>query len=248
MQLGPGRCGGPFVLSRDIMNSLFSVDGPLMRAMSDLLTLLKLNFLTLLCCLPVFTAGAAVTALHYCIMKMLDGKEGKITPMYFAQFRANLKSMTPVWLILLLAGVILYIDYFVFGKGTSRYLVVPVYAIALVLAALVVWIFPLGARFENSLSAKFKNAAIMSIGAFPRTLGMIAVTGVSAFVFTQSIRLFPLAVCFGISLPAYLCAFLYYPVIKKQIRAMTGEAEEQEDSEEVKEQDSAEGESDGGAL
>ena len=74
MQLGPGRCGGPFVLSRDIMNSLFSVDGPLMRAMSDLLTLLKLNFLTLLCCLPVFTAGAAVTALHYCIMKMLDGK------------------------------------------------------------------------------------------------------------------------------------------------------------------------------
>ena len=217
------------------MNSLFSVDGPLMRAMSDLLTLLKLNFLTLLCCLPVFTVGAAVTAMHYCIMKMLDGKEGKIVPMYFAQFRANLKSMTPVWLILLLAAVILYIDYYVFGKSTSRFLVVPVYVIGLLLTALSMWIFPLGARFENSLSAKFKNAAIMSVGAFPRTLGMMAVTGVAAFIFSQSLRLLPIAACFGISLPAYLCAFLYYPVIKKQIRAMTGETEESGDSEEVEE-------------
>ena len=77
---------------------------------------------------------------------------------------------------------------------------------------------------------------------------MIAVTGVTAFVFTQSLRLLPLAVCFGVSLPAYLCAFLYYPVIKKQIRAITGETEESGDSEEADEQNFTEGESDGGAL
>ena len=230
------------------MNTLFSADGPLMRAMSDLLTLLKLNFLTLLCCLPVFTAGAALTALHYCIMRMMEGRDGKVASMYFTQFRANLKSMTPVWIILLFAGGILYMDYYVFGRSTSRFLVAPVYAIALILAALIVWIFPLGARFENSLSAKFKNAAIMSIGAFPRTLGMIAVTGVTAFVFTQSLRLLPLAVCFGISLPAYFCALLYYPVIKRQIRTITGETEESGDSEEAEEQNFTEGESDGGAL
>ena len=179
---------------------------------------------------------------------MMEGRDGKVASMYFTQFRANLKSMTPVWIILLFAGGILYMDYYVFGKSASRFLVAPVYAIALILAALIVWIFPLGARFENSLSAKFKNAAIMSIGAFPRTLGMIAVTGVSAFVFTQSLRLLPLAVCFGISLPAYFCALLYYPVIKRQIRAITGETEESGDSEEAEEQNFTEGESDGGAL
>lgn len=218
------------------MNSLFSVDGPLMRAMSDLLTLLKLNFLTLLCCLPVFTAGAAFTALHYCIMKMMDGKDGEIASVYFTQFRANLKSMTPAWLILLFTGGILYVDYYVFGESDSRFLVAPVYAIAVVLAAILLWIFPLGARFENSLSAKFKNAALMSIGAFPRTLGMMAVTGVAAFIFTQSIRLVPIAACFGLSLPAYLCALFYYPVIKRQIRARTGETEdsgEPDNSEEI---------------
>ena len=219
-----------------------------MRAMSDLLTLLKLNFLTLLCCLPIFTAGAAITAMHYCIMKMLDRKDGKIASMYFTQFRANLKSMTPVWLILLFSALVLYIDYYVFGRSASRFLVVPAYAIALLLSAISVWIFPLGARFENSLSAKFKNAAIMSVGAFPRTLGMMAVTGVSAFVFSQSLRLLPIAACFGLSLPAYLSAFLYYPVIKKQIRAMTGESEEREGTEEAEDQDLSEDMGDGGAL
>ena len=70
---------------------------------------------------------------------------------------------------------------------------------------------------------------------------MIAVTGVTAFVFTQSLRLLPLAVCFGISLPAYFCALLYYQVIKRQIRAITGETEESGDSEVVEEPDSSEG-------
>ena len=58
-----------------------------MRALSDLFTLLKLNLLTLLCCLPLVTAGAALTALHYCLLKMLDQEEGKILPMYFGQFK-----------------------------------------------------------------------------------------------------------------------------------------------------------------
>ena len=58
-----------------------------MRALSDLFTLLKLNLLTLLCCLPLVTAGAALTALHYCLMKMLDQEEGKIVPQYLGQFR-----------------------------------------------------------------------------------------------------------------------------------------------------------------
>ena len=98
------------------MNTLFSADGPLMRAMSDLLTLLKLNFLTLLCCLPVFTAGAALTALHYCIMRMMEGRDGKVASMYFTQFRANLKSMTPVWIILLFAGAGIALDHLLSKK------------------------------------------------------------------------------------------------------------------------------------
>lgn len=58
----------------------------------------------------------------------------------------------------------------------------------------------------------------------------------SCSLFTQSIRLAPIAACFGLSLPAYLCALFYYPVIKRQIRARTGETEdsgEPDNSEEI---------------
>ena len=44
-----------------------------MRALSDLTTLVVLNLLTLLCCVPVVTAGAALCALNYCTMKMTEG-------------------------------------------------------------------------------------------------------------------------------------------------------------------------------
>ena len=60
------------------MGNLFSPEGPVMGALSDLMTLLKLNLLTLLCCLPVVTAGAALTSLHYCVMKMREGEDGYI--------------------------------------------------------------------------------------------------------------------------------------------------------------------------
>ena len=82
---------------------------------------------------------------------------------------------------------------------------------------LYVWFFPLAAKFENSFGAKFKNAFLMAVGALPRTVAMVAIWVVTLFVLTQYYRLLPLFLFFGISLPAYLSSFLYYPVIKRQI-------------------------------
>ena len=45
------------------MKYMFDQDGPVMRALSDLSTLVFLNILTALCCIPVVTAGAALAAM-----------------------------------------------------------------------------------------------------------------------------------------------------------------------------------------
>lgn len=203
-----------------------------MRALSDLFTLLKLNLLTLLCCLPLVTAGAALTALHYCLMKMLDQEEGKIVPQYLGQFRENLSSMMLPWLILAGAAGVLFLDLKIFPAGSggmSGLLRIPVYLGFFLLHGICQWIFPLAAVLDNSAGAKFRNALLMMTGAFPRTLAMMTLSAVIPFVLFYSVRLLPLAFLFGISLPAYFCSFIYSPVIKNQLELKTGEGKEEGD-------------------
>ena len=43
----------------------FDLDSSLMQGLNKVADLMFLNLLTLLCCVPVVTAGASFTALHY---------------------------------------------------------------------------------------------------------------------------------------------------------------------------------------
>lgn len=65
--------------------------------------------------------------------------------------------------------------------------------------------------------AAFKNAAILAVAYFPRTLLMAAVTVVIPYLLFNVTRLLPLFFILGISLPAYFCALMYTPIFKKMI-------------------------------
>ena len=109
---------------------------------------------------------------------------------------------------------------------------VPVYLIAILFAMLFVWIFPLMARLENSFFAKFKNAAILAILHLPRTIAMVFIYGVIWFLLREDLRLVPIAVVLGISLPAYLSTLLYIPVIKELIQRLTQQNDNGKENEE----------------
>ena len=213
------------------MNGLFSTDGPIFRAMSDLLSLFLINILTIVCCLPVVTAGAAFCSMHYCVMKIQDGEDANVISMFFEQFKVNFKSITPVWLVYLGTGVLLGFFFRTVSLNqtqVSNPVLVILYVLIAVYVAMFAWLFPMAARFENSAVAKIKNAILMTVGAFPQTVGMVAIWVVILFVLSQSYRLIPLLFVFGLSPPAYLSSFLYYPMIKKQIERMTTEPEDTE--------------------
>ena len=46
------------------MGRIFDMDSPVMRFLGRLADLMILNLVTLLCCLPVVTIGASLTAMH----------------------------------------------------------------------------------------------------------------------------------------------------------------------------------------
>ena len=51
------------------MGKLFNIDSPVMRFLGKVADLMILNLVTLLCCIPVVTIGASLTAMHYVLLK-----------------------------------------------------------------------------------------------------------------------------------------------------------------------------------
>ncbi len=210
------------------MKNMLDLDGPLVRALSDLNTLVILNILTALFCIPVITAGASVAAMHYVIMEMFENRGDGAAREFWKRFKENLRNATPVWLILLAAAVFIYVDCRIIMGGQTglpRAMLVPLYIGAFIEASIAVYAFPLTARFVYSTGATFKNSAILAVANFPRTVLMVLYHVIMPYLLFNVSRLLPLFFLVGISLPAYFSALLYMPVIRKMI----GEPEPDED-------------------
>ena len=72
--------------------------------------MILLNFLWMVCSLPVITAGASTTALFYCTLKLHKDKDISVIRDFFKSFRQNFMQSTIAWVLLLLAGGVLWME------------------------------------------------------------------------------------------------------------------------------------------
>lgn len=188
------------------------MENPVMRALSTTADLIMLNLLTILCCLPVVTIGAALTALNTAAIKIVRGEETAPVKDYFRAFRVNFKKGTVLGLIFLLVFAVLIVDYLAAGNAVS--ILRPVIAaIALLVLMLGQYAFALLARYENTLRGTLKNALLLSIGYFPRTLGMAVFAAALWLLAIQFLRYgAPILFLFGFSLPCYVTILLLQKV------------------------------------
>ena len=184
------------------------MENPVMRALSTTADLIVLNLLTVLCCLPVVTVGAALTALNTAAIKIVRGEESAPVKDYFRAFRVNFKKGTILGLVFLLVFVVLIVDYLAAGNAVS--ILRPVIsAIALLVLMLGQYAFAMLARYENTLRGTLKNALLLSIGYFPRTLGMAVFAAALWLLAIQFLRYgAPILFLFGFSLPCYVTILL----------------------------------------
>ena len=208
---------------------IFDNEGPLMSVLNKLADLLWINMLTLLCCIPVVTAGAAMTAMHFVLLQIVRNEEGYLTRPFFKSFRQNFRQATIIWLfILVLMGVFagnVYLQsagYLKLQGGARAIIAVGVFLVLCV----VVRVFPFLAKFENSIFNTVKYAFMSSIAQFPQTLLMMILYAVPPVVLFFFPKAFPVVFLFGISLPAYVSALLYnklFARLEEQIlQAQTG--------------------------
>lgn len=192
------------------MNNLLNPDNPVMQFITKITTSVYLNILWFLCCIPIITAGASTTALFYVTLKLAKNEEGNITKAFFHSFKENFKQATKIWLILLGLGIILGLDGYIFYHmcfsnifwtiGTA------VFIIALVAYAIILmYIFPLLARFDNTSKAMFINSIMIGMRFLFCTVLMAIIYFIMGFVI---INIFTPAVIFGEGLCALLCSYL----------------------------------------
>ena len=197
------------------MSWLFDADKPLMRSLSIIADLIILNILTVLCSLPIVTAGAAVTSMYYVAIRIIRNEDGSMLKDYFHAFRANFKKATLLWLILLIATVLLYVDYIAAGLFIPV-LRVGIGAIAVIVLSVSLYAFALLARYENLLFVTLKNAAVLAVGYFPKTLGMTVFTLAFWMLSIYFIQYgAPILLMFGLSLPCYVCVLLMNGMFNK---------------------------------
>lgn len=200
------------------MNKLFDMDSPIMRFLSRMADLIILNMLMIICCIPIITVGAAFTAMHYVLLKMIRDEEGYLIRGFLKSFVQNFRQATLIWLLMLLIIVVYLGDWLIFrfsAVAFPRALIIGVTAIGILILMVSMYVFPVLARFDNTIKKTINNALLLAFANLPRTI-LMAVLYALPFVFgyfTAYSWIF--IIMFGFSLPAYGAAWLYSNIFKK---------------------------------
>lgn len=197
---------------------LFDIDSPLIHVLNKVADLMWLNILTMICCIPIFTIGASLTAMHYMALKIVRDEECYITKGFFRAFKENFKKATVIWLILAVVACILIGDFYILNKSDlefNKWVKAAITFVGILVVFTATFVFPLLAKFENTIMGTIKNACMVGILQFPKTILMIVFAALPIVAMIFSWRLFPFVFLFGMSLPAFLSAMLYSKFFKK---------------------------------
>ena len=179
--------------------------------MSKVADLCILNIICVVCCIPVITAGASITAMYYVTLKMVRNEEAYIVRSFFKSFKQNFKQATIINLIMLLIGLVLYVDLNVskaMQAGAGQIFHVIFMAFVLIYFILFLYVYPVLARFYNTIKNTIKNALFMAIRHLPYTVDMVLIAVcplLLLFVKSYQIQstLFVLFLLMGFALIAY---------------------------------------------
>lgn len=199
-----------------MFQAIFDLDNPVFRFLSRLVDLVVLNVLFLISCIPMFTIGAALTALYYVCINDWNPQDAHIFKKYTKSFKENFKKSTIIWLIMLAAGVVVGTDLWYMlsrwrdtGVGAYRIGIIICIICTILYLCIFTYVWPLQAKFENKIAATLKNALGMAVAHLPETLIAWCIAGVAGYCvyrYTIMLAMFLVLLC---STVAYIQSTLF---------------------------------------
>lgn len=153
----------------------FSTEGPLYKFMMQFMDLLVLNFMWLLCSIPIVTIGASTAAASAVAMKMAKDEEGYIAKQFLKEFKRNWKQGTILWALLLVASYGLYLDFQILGASENPSYLVIFMTVGLIFLMVIcfTYSFALIARYENTILNTIQNSMKIVMQHFGRTVALL---------------------------------------------------------------------------
>jgi uncharacterized membrane protein YesL len=180
-------------------------EGGLYAWMEKLFDAVALNFLWLLCSLPLVTAGAAVTAFYYATVKVIRGERGHILTEFWRSFRLNFVKATLIWMsfasliFILLINRNIAIDI----EGYFGIFLLCLYTVIVALfLGVLLYVFPVISRFYMTVPQVLKLSVYMCFRYLHYTLGLLTISASAvAVVYFQPLLVFcvPVGVLYCLS-------------------------------------------------
>ncbi len=204
--------------------NLFQYDSAFFNGLARVTDFLILNVLWIICSLPIVTMGAATTALYYSMIKIVREKDSGIVKMFFRSFLQNLKQGCCLTIIFLIGGIVLYLGIQTYSTIGSSFSII---AMTILIVSLIIWgiifsyAFPLLAQFDNTIKNTIKNAFLISISNFRKTLIITVLNLLPIILYLALPRIFvlssPIWLLLGIAIIAFFNTKIFVKIFDNYI-------------------------------
>lgn len=184
--------------------------------------LLVLNLLFILCCLPVVTVGAALSAMYAVNLRSIRYGDGYIVKTFFKAFKQSFFQATGAWFLFCAFAAILFADYrfwiYMGDSGVAKYMQILSLVIAFLLGVVFLWLFPVIAKMKDRFFRQVKNASALAYGYFlPYTAVCMGLVIMAGYTMYKSAAMMIVFLLIGFAVLTYMQSFFFYKVFSKFI-------------------------------
>lgn len=160
------------------MKNWFSPDSGFVKNMTRLCDLVLLNFLMDFCFLSVALSGAAIVSAYRVLLQAQKEETVSILPGFLKSIRQNIVAAFPAT-VLLFAACMLWgiVMRYLFAEVLLFHplILLAIVVMGLLLTAVLSYLFPLVARYDNTFSNQLRNAAFLALKHPKNTILMLCV-------------------------------------------------------------------------
>lgn len=204
---------------------IFAYDKPLTTFINTMADLTMVNVAWLICCIPVITIGASTTAMYSVVLKMHTEERCHIFKDFFAAFKKHFKTSTCLWIITLLIGAFFVFDIsFCLLNPTPALRIASyvLYACILFYSFIVVFVFPVQARYALSVKDTLIRSLFLSSQHYLNAIFLVGIMSIPSLLFyafpDKTKVIAALLIVFGCAVIAYLQSCLLFRIFAKEDR------------------------------
>ncbi len=206
-------------------------ENPIVQGIGRIADFVILNLLWLICSIPIFTIGASTAALYTVMLKLVKNEDGYITRDFLKAFKENFKKATALWLIFLVLGGILVVDFSslkLISERIGGLLRIPLLIMTCLLTAVCVYAFALQARFENTVKNTFKNAVMLSLAKLPYTALILFISITPVIITFMTTRTLAIGMLYWLFIGFAMAAWLHSIILRHIFKELEPQTQPEE--------------------